>query len=101
MVYKKLQNLGVNIHRISEEDQTYEGGLCIMPAYLSKGLEFDGVVLYDANNEKYNNNSEIDMKLLYVAMTRALHELSINYNGELSKPLANLVEKHKVRTRKK
>lgn len=100
-VYKKLVKMGINIHRISEEDQTYEGGLCIMPAYLSKGLEFDGVVIYDANNEKYDNESEIDMKLLYVAMTRALHELSINYNGELSKPLTNLVEKQKVRSRKK
>lgn len=100
VVYDNLQKLGINIHKISEEDQTYEGGLCIMPSYLSKGLEFDGVVIYDASNEKYDNNSEIDMKLLYVAMTRALHELSINYNRKLTKPLTNLVEQQKTRTRK-
>ena len=100
-VYKQLCDLGVNIHKISEEDQTYEGGLCIMPSYLSKGLEFDGVIVYNANNLNYDNNSEIDMKLLYVAMTRALHELSINYNGELSKPLEKLFKKDKTKVRKK
>lgn len=100
-VYNKLKKMGVNIHKISEEDQTYEGGLCIMPTYLSKGLEFDGVVIYNANNEKYDNDSKIDMKLLYVAMTRALHELSINYNGKLPKPLTTLVEKQAVRVKKR
>jgi len=29
------------------------------------------------------------MKLLYVAVTRALHELDIVYTGEVSKPLEN------------
>jgi len=87
LVHKKLTKLGLNIHKISEEDLTYNGGLCIMPTYLSKGLEFDAVIIYDANDKKYNSESTIDMKLLYVAITRALHELSINYNGELTKPL--------------
>ena len=49
-----------------------------MPSYLSKGLEFDAVILYNANSVTDNN---IDSKLLYVAMTRAMHELYVNYNG--------------------
>lgn len=51
-----------------------------MPSYLSKGLEFDAVILYNANSVNYTNNN-IDSKLLYVAMTRAMHELYVNYNG--------------------
>ena len=90
-VHKKLNQLGLNIHKISESDLTYNGGLCIMPSYLSKGLEFDAVIIYDANDKKYNNESVIDMKLLYVAITRALHELNINYSGELTKPLNRMV----------
>lgn len=96
-VYKELTKLGVKIHKISETDQTYEGGLCIMPSYLSKGLEFDGVIINDASSDIYDSDNEIDMKLLYVSMTRALHGLSINYSGKLTKPLTNLVEKGKVR----
>ena len=91
LVHKKLTKLGLNIHKISEADLTYNGGLCIMPSYLSKGLEFDAVIIYDANDKKYNNESVIDMKLLYVAITRALHELNINYSGELTKPLNIMV----------
>lgn len=91
LVHKKLIKLGLNIHKISESDLTYSGGLCIMPSYLSKGLEFDAVIIYDASDKKYNNESIIDMKLLYVAMTRALHELNINYNGQLTIPLNRMV----------
>lgn len=34
------------------------------------------------------------MKLLYVVVTRALHELDIVYTGEVSKPLENHLKKH-------
>jgi len=37
----------------------------------------------------------LDMKLLYVAITRALHELDMVYLGELTKPLQNLLRKRK------
>lgn len=100
IVYKKLNELGLNIHKISDKDLTYDGGICIMPSYLSKGLEFDAVILYDVSEIKYNSSSEIDMKLLYVSITRGLHELYINYNDELTKPLTNLV-KDKVKILRK
>ena len=40
-----------------------------------------------APENKYNSNKLIDMKLLYVAMTRALHELKVLYKNEVSVPL--------------
>ncbi len=94
-VCKKLQKLGLNITQITEKNEQYSGGLCIMPSYLSKGLEFDAVIIYNANNIDYSDTN-IDMKLLYVAITRAMHNLCINYDGELPIALKSLTAKNKV-----
>ena len=57
-------------------------GTVILPVYLAKGLEFDAVIVYNANQTVYN--SEYDRSLLYTACTRALHHLYIFYEGELT-----------------
>ena len=49
----------------------------IMPSYLAKGLEFDGVIIYNDINNKY---TEEEKKLHYVAITRAQHILFV-YNN--------------------
>ncbi len=51
----------------------------IMPLALTKGLEFDGVIVYD---EKGSFTSEGNEKYLYLASTRALHKLNIFTCGE-------------------
>lgn len=99
-VYKKLSKLGLDVSVIIETNEEYHGGLCIMPSYLSKGLEFDAVILYNANSVNYTDNN-IDSKLLYVAMTRAMHELYVNYNGELPTSLKSLSKENKVLKRTK
>ncbi|WP_185819511.1 RNA polymerase recycling motor HelD [Salibacterium salarium] len=48
----------------------------ILPSYLSKGLEFDGVMLI-TKEERFHPENELDIKLLYVAITRALHQLDV------------------------
>ena len=60
-----------------------------MPSYLSKGLEFDCVIISDANNINYDINNTIDMKTLYVSMTRALHKLIILYSEKVNDVLNN------------
>ena len=60
---------------ITESEAQYEGGLLIVPSYLVKGLEFDGVIVADAS--KYKMDEPLDIKLLYIAMTRALHKLML------------------------
>ena len=57
-------------------------GLMILPIYMSKGLEFDAVLVCDANLENYHTVD--DKKLLYIACTRALHKLGLLYTGERS-----------------
>jgi len=75
---------------ISEKDREYKGGVVIVPAHLSKGLEFDAVFIADADNETYTAG-ELDTKLLYVAMTRPLHRLYIYYTGTPSILLEDIV----------
>uniref|UniRef100_UPI000A5B5BFC ATP-binding domain-containing protein n=1 Tax=Clostridium sp. NkU-1 TaxID=1095009 RepID=UPI000A5B5BFC len=49
---------------------------------MSKGLEFDAVLICDADAENYY--SQDDKKLLYIACTRALHRLNLFCRGEAS-----------------
>lgn len=57
-------------------------GVFILPVYMSKGLEFDTVLICDADSQNYPD--EDDKNLLYVACTRALHKLSLFCENEVS-----------------
>jgi len=71
---KTLATLGYDLSIITEQEAPYEGGILILPVYLAKGLEFDVVIITDA--AQYTSEA-LDVKLLYIATTRALHKLVI------------------------
>ena len=71
--------LGAQLLDVADED--YNGGIRFASAAHVKGLEFDGVILADADAQTYPAG-DIDARLLYVAVTRALHRLEITYMGE-------------------
>lgn len=75
-------NAGLDVHLIDGGKKQYEGGLSVLPVYLSKGLEFDAVIVADADHKHYGELAW-DAKLLYVGCTRALHELWLMYADEL------------------
>lgn len=68
---------------IKGNEKSIKDDLIIIPAYLTKGLEFDCTIIYDCCKDNYTNN-EFDKKLLYVVMTRALHYEFIMYKENLS-----------------
>lgn len=74
---------------VEEDLETAEfgEGVMVLPVAYTKGLEFDAVLLLDPTEEKYPENDG-QVKLLYVAATRALHELAVLYTGELTGILA-------------
>ncbi len=78
---KNLLKKHKNISLITGKEKNYSGGIVIIPSYLVKGLEFDIVIIANASKEKYTEK-ELDVKLLYVAMTRPLHKLYIYSLGE-------------------
>ena len=60
----------INILAFDSEDVVYRGGKVIVPSYFAKGLEFDGVIVVDFDE---NTNDLIK----YIMCTRALHRLSV------------------------
>ena len=66
----------------------------VLPVEYTKGLEFDAVVLYDPTENAYPSEDRY-VKLLYVAATRALHELSVIYTGKLTGLIADPVPEGK------
>ena len=71
------------VHLISPESDTFVNGISITSVQMSKGLEFDAVIIPAINTETYS--SEYDRSLLYIACTRAMHQLSLTYTGELTR----------------
>jgi DNA helicase II / ATP-dependent DNA helicase PcrA len=76
-----LDKLKVKAGLITGSEKDYSGGVVIVPSYLVKGLEFDMVIVANASKEMYKKE-ELDIKLLYIAMTRPLHRLYIYSIGE-------------------
>lgn len=92
-IYKKLKEKKIAVTNIVDNENKYDGGICVITSYLAKGLEFDGAIITDASEENYNSEKTIDMKLLYVAMTRPLHELKVLYQKSITKPLKEEAER--------
>lgn len=71
-LYNELKDK-ININLINKDNLNYNNNINILPSYLSKGLEFDSVIIIDT----FDKDNVINLKLLYVSMTRALHKLLI------------------------
>lgn len=76
-----------SVHLITPESRQFENGVSVTSIQMAKGLEFDAVLIPDADSGHYSSTYE--RSLLYVACTRAMHSLKLLYSGEIS-PLLNL-----------
>lgn len=83
LLHYSLKKKIPEISLITGAEGEYRGGVMVVPAHLAKGLEFDAVILSDVSYDKYSL-TEIDAKLLYVAMSRAMHILDIHYTDKIS-----------------
>lgn len=70
---------------LDSESTKFANGITITTIFMSKGLEFDEVIIPYANAETYS--SEHDRSLLYVACTRAMHKLTLSYHGNITRLL--------------
>jgi DNA helicase-2/ATP-dependent DNA helicase PcrA len=87
--YLELREAGVTIAEIVSRTIDPEGvsdGVFVLPGYLAKGLEFDAAIVTDVDAETYTAN-ELDVRLLYVAVTRALHSLTLCWIGSPSRAI--------------
>lgn len=76
-VYKHLHKLKpeLNMALVDEKTDHFDHRILVIPGHLSKGLEFDGVIITAL--EDTFEKTPLDIKLMYVAMTRAMHRLAI------------------------
>ncbi len=88
-LYKSI-NEYVDITLISNQNETYHGGVVIIPSYLAKGLEFDAVLVPSVEDKDYFK--EEDRRLIYTVCTRALHELYLYYFDTMSRLIGNIDE---------
>ena len=84
-LYESLKDKA-DVQLVKSESTTDLQGVFIIPVYMSKGLEFDAVLICDADAETYYSLD--DKKLFYIACTRALHRLNLFCMGEASPLLA-------------
>lgn len=82
--YRSLKASIEGLKLLGSKDTKFPGGVVVMPAYLTKGLQFDVVILL--NIEEYLDN-KWDTKLLYVAMTRPVHRLFMIHQEDRMSPL--------------
>jgi DNA helicase II / ATP-dependent DNA helicase PcrA len=85
---QELLSKYITIQKLDEEmeEMTFINGVMVLPIHMTKGLEFDAVLLWNPDEIRYEA-SDAAAKLLYVAITRALHELNVIYQGNLSELL--------------
>ncbi|MGG1443275.1 3'-5' exonuclease [Brevibacillus laterosporus] len=80
-IAKALKEKGLELHHLGVKDKEFPGGVTVLPAYLTKGLQFDVVIVLHVDNEHYRDNV-MDAKLLYVTMSRPVHQLLLYIQGE-------------------
>ncbi|GKV54767.1 DNA helicase [Sporosarcina sp. NCCP-2222] len=74
-IFNQLESAGMLVQLLEEQSDIDGDRMLIVPSHLSKGLEFDAVIVA-AFDEPFRDQP-IDRKLIYVAMTRPMHELHL------------------------
>jgi DNA helicase-2/ATP-dependent DNA helicase PcrA len=83
-LHQALQALSVQL--LTAESTTFKEGIIITTAHLAKGLEFDEVIVPFADARTYK--TEVDKGMLYIACTRAMHQLTLTYTQVITPFLA-------------
>ncbi|MGS2744550.1 HelD family protein [Halomonas sp. LS-001] len=67
---------------LSEQSSAFGLGIIICTAHMAKGLEFDRVIVPEVSEKNYA--TDMERNLLYVACTRAMHQLTLTHTGQPS-----------------
>ena len=79
------ERLNIPFTILDGHTEKFETGLLITTIQYAKGLEFDAVIVPFVNETNYK--TEFDRGLLYIASTRAMHELTVLVDKEAPSPL--------------
>lgn len=103
---KDLEEAGISWHRLSDKESSPKGKVQLGTMHRAKGLEFKAVLVFDCSDsvvpslprkmedpQDREHALARELRLLYVAMTRARDELTVTWTGKASRFLAPLIEK--------
>ena len=99
----KLRKEGIDDAMLIDKPGYERTKIAVSSIYLSKGLEYDAVIVANARKNHFTG-SDLHNKLLYLATTRGAHYLHIHWFGEIAAVLEdpNLMPKtKKVKVAKK
>ena len=82
-ISKTLTDKGIEGVGLLSEGGLIEADVTVSSIILTKGLEFDAVIVANVRKDNFND-SDFDRLLLYLACTRAKHHLEIHWYGTLS-----------------
>lgn len=95
--YQSLSSID-EIKLLKSNSIEYEQGVVVVPSYLSKGIEFDAVIIYDASERVYGDESL--RRVFYTACTRAMHQLQLYSVGKPSPFLRNVIQEGFIKKEK-
>lgn len=73
----------IQVTLLTPDSVSFSGGVIMTTVFLSKGLEFDHVIVPECTSRNYHN--DMHRKMLYIACTRAMHKLTLTHTGELTR----------------
>ena len=92
-LYEGLQITDLaNLRFISDQEFSFTPGIDVTDISQTKGLEFDTVIIADADASTYGPDIR-SRQLLYVGLTRAAHQLWLLHCGNPSKLISSIVER--------
>lgn len=80
-LYLQLEGF-LNVSFLNVKNKEIKKGIVVSSVSIVKGLEFDKVVVFGANEKNYN--SEVDKNYFYIACSRAINELEILSDGNIT-----------------
>lgn len=86
--YKVLKDK-INIKRVNDKCVS---NVIISTIYECKGLEFDNVIIVDTDSNNYK--CDIENNWLYIACSRAMHNLNLFYYGQITKFINKIDEEY-------
>ena len=79
-LYKNIRNVHDDVLLLNFNSNEFREGIIISSAHMSKGLEFDQVIVPHVSKDCYK--TQMDRSLLYIACTRAMHKLELTCCGK-------------------
>ena len=77
------KQLGDAVLTLGKDSDLPKTGVVLLPLRVAKGLEFDHVIIPDAQAEVYPD-TPISRRRLYTAISRAMHQVTILSQGEMT-----------------